>query len=137
MYSPDSRLEFFSRCDVVVNILPLTEATRGFMGRPEFDALPPGAIVCNAGRGPTIDTGALLQALDSGRLGAALLDVTDPEPLPPEHPLWRHPRALITPHYSGAHPDYAERAGRIFLENLRLFLDGKPLRNVVDKEAGY
>jgi phosphoglycerate dehydrogenase-like enzyme len=137
MFRFEERLEFFAECDVVMNSLPLTERTRHFMGRTEFAALKPGAIVINTGRGATIDTEALMASLREGRLGAALLDVTDPEPLPEEHPLWRMENVFITPHYSGAHPGYNQRAGRIFLENLRRYLAGEPLVNVVDKAEGY
>lgn len=137
MYSLDQSIEFFGECDVVMNSLPLTEKTRRFMSWDEFGALRPAAIVCNAGRGATIDTEALMDALRTGRLGAALLDVTDPEPLPADHPLWAMERVYITPHYSGAHPGYQERAGRIFLENLRRYLAGHPLTNVVDRDEGY
>jgi phosphoglycerate dehydrogenase-like enzyme len=120
-----------------MNVLPLTDATRGFMGETEFDALPPGAIVINAGRGATIDTQALLRAIERGRIKAALLDVTDPEPLPADHPLWTAPGVVITAHYSGAHPEYNAEADEIFLDNLRLYLAGKELHHVVDKQAGY
>ena len=137
MYTDADRLEFFRECDVVMNSLPLTEKTRHAMSWDEFAALKPGAIVVNTGRGGTINTDALLDALRSGRLGAALLDVTDPEPLPEDHPLWTMERVYITPHTSGAHPGYNERAGKIFLENLRRYLAGEPLINVVDKREGY
>lgn len=137
MYSPDRRQEFFSRCHVVVNLLPLTHETRRFVGREELAAMPADAILLNAGRGGTVDTEALLEALNSDSIEAALLDVADPEPLPPGHPLWRHPRVRLTPHYSGAHPDYDERAGQLFLRNLRRYLDGTPLENQVNKSAGY
>jgi phosphoglycerate dehydrogenase-like enzyme len=137
MYTPDTRLEFFAACDVVMNSLPLTEKTRRFMGPPEFAALPPGAIVINTGRGPTIDTEALMESLRAGRLGSALLDVTDPEPLPADHPLWSMEYVIITPHYSGAHPGYNRRAAAIFVDNLRRYVAGEPLRNVVDKREGY
>ena len=95
------------------------------------------AIVINTGRGGTIHTDALMDALRTGRLGAALLDVTDPEPLPPDHPLWSMENVYITPHYSGSHPQYWERADRIFLENLRRYLAGEPMINVVDQAEGY
>ncbi len=137
MYTMDDREAFFREADVVMNSLPLTDRTRGFMGRKELAALPPGAIVINTGRGGTLDTDALMEALRSGHLGAALLDVTDPEPLPEDHPLWSMERVYITPHYSGAHPGYNERAGKIFLENLRRYLSGEPMMNVVDKHEGY
>lgn len=137
MYTEGERLEFYRECDVVMNSLPLTEKTRLAMSWEEFAALKPGAIVINTGRGGTINTDALLDALRSGRLGAALLDVTDPEPLPEDHPLWSMENVYITPHYSGAHPGYNERAGRIFLENLKCYLACEPLVNVVDKQEGY
>ena len=137
MYAPGDRLSFLAECDVVMNTLPLTPATRGFLGRTEFDALPPGAILINTGRGATVDTDALLSALVSGQLGAALLDVTDPEPLPPGHPLWTTENVYITPHYSGSRPDYSALADAIFLDNLRRYLAGEPLVNVVDKGEGY
>jgi D-2-hydroxyacid dehydrogenase (NADP+) len=137
MFVPEDRLHFFSRCDVVMNTLPLTDKTRRFMGDAEFAALPPNAIVVNAGRGATIDTEALMRALQGGKLKAALLDVTDPEPLPADHPLWTVPNVFITPHYSGGHPGYDRRADAIFLDNLRRYLNGEPLVNVVDKQEGY
>lgn len=137
MYAPDDRAAFLAECDVVMNTLPLTDATRGFLGQAEFDALRPGAILVNTGRGATVDTDALLDALRSGHLGAALLDVTDPEPLPPDHPLWTTENVHLTPHYSGSRPDYSQRADAIFLDNLRRYLAGQPLVNVVDKQEGY
>lgn len=137
MYTPADRREFLAECDVVMNSLPLTDKTRGFLGPEEFGVLKPGAIVINTGRGATIQTDALMAALQSGRLGAALLDVTDPEPLPDGHPLWTMENVFITPHYSGSHPGYGARADHIFLENLRRYLAGEPLVNVVDKQEGY
>ena len=137
MYDPESRLAFLAECDVVMNTLPLTDATRGFLGRAEFAALPPGAILINTGRGKTVDTEALLDSLRSGHLSAALLDVTDPEPLPPDHPLWTMENVYLTPHYSGSRPDYGERADAIFLDNLGRYLAGEKLVNVVDKAEGY
>lgn len=137
MYTPDDRAAFLAECDVVLNTLPLTDSTRGFLGRAELAALRPGAILVNTGRGGTVDTDSLLDALRSGRLGAALLDVTDPEPLPPGHPLWATENVYITPHYSGSRPDYGERADAIFLDNLGRYLAGQPLVNVVNKREGY
>ena len=137
MYVSDQRMQFLAACDVVMNTLPLTERTRGFLGRSELAAMKPGAILINTGRGGTVDTDALMDALQSGQLGAACLDVTDPEPLPEGHPLWTTPNAYLTPHYSGDRPDYGERADAIFLDNLRRYLAGEPLVNVVDKREGY
>ena len=137
MYTLDQTHAFLAACDVIMNTLPLTEQTRGFLGAEEFDAMKPGAILINTGRGATVDTDALIDALNAGKLGAALLDVTDPEPLPEGHPLWTTPNVFITPHYSGAHPEYGERADKIFLENLRRYLAGETLMNVVNKNEGY
>ena len=137
MFVPDQRLDFFKQCDVVMNSLPLTDDTRGFMGQSEFDALPDGAIVINTGRGETIDTPALMAWLQRDKANLACLDVTNPEPLPGDHPLWSLDNVFITPHYSGNHPDYTARADEIFLDNLRRFVEEKPLHNVVDADAGY
>lgn len=137
MFTPDERLDFFAQSDVVMNTLPLTDDTHGFMSEAEFDALPDDAIVINTGRGETIKTDALMKWLQSGRARAALLDVTDPEPLPSDHQLWDMPGVFITPHYSGNHPDYGARADEIFLNNLRRFASDEPLHNVVDAQAGY
>jgi D-2-hydroxyacid dehydrogenase (NADP+) len=137
VYGPEQLEPFLRAADVVFNSLPLTEETRGILNARTLAWAKPGAIVANVGRGGTIDTDALVAALASCRLGGALLDVTDPEPLPEGHPLWSMENVLITPHYAGAHPGYAERAARIFLENLKRYLAGEPLLNEVDKEAGY
>jgi D-2-hydroxyacid dehydrogenase (NADP+) len=137
MYTPGERAAFLAECDVVMNTLPLTGATRGFLGRAEFAALRPSAILVNTGRGGTVNTDALMESLRSGRLAAALLDVTDPEPLPPDYPLWTMENVYLTPHYSGSRPDYGECADAIFLDNLRRYLAGRPLINVVDKREGY
>jgi len=137
MFTPAQRLDFFRESDVVMNSLPLTDNTKHFMSWDEFAALKPGAIVINTGRGATINTEALMAALRECRLKAALLDVTDPEPLPEGHPLWTMERVYITPHYSGGHPGYNERAGKIFLENLRRYMAGESMINVVDKNEGY
>ena len=137
MFTPDQRHEFFARSDVVMNTLPLTDATRGFMGEAEFAALPDGAIFINTGRGKTVDTAALIHWLHGERAGAALLDVTDPEPLPSDHPLWNINNVLITPHYSGSHPDYDARANAIFIDNLRRYIENKPLHNLIGAEENY
>ena len=137
MFTPADRLDFFKQCDVVMNTLPLTEDTRDFMGQAEFDALPAGAIVINIGRGATINTPALMAWLQSDEANSASLDVTEPEPLPADHPLWDLPGVFITPHYSGNHPTYMARANVIFLDNLQRFIKGEELLNSVDTAAGY
>lgn len=121
--------------DVVVLIVPLTAETRGLIGAAELALLRPGAVLVNAARGPVVDTAALLQALHEGRLRAAL-DVTDPEPLPPGHPLWSAPGCLLTPHVAGSTPEFIRRAFRFGAAQVRRFLAGEPLENVVG-DAGY
>lgn len=137
MFVPETRLEFFAQSQIVMNVLPLTDETRDFMGDAELEALPDGAIVCNAGRGATMNTAALMRALASGKIRAALLDVTEPEPLPADHALWKMPNVFITAHYAGAHPEYDAEADAIFLDNLRLYVAGEPLHHGVDQTAGY
>lgn len=116
----DDVLAALPEVDVLINILPGGEATRGLVGREVLDALPDHAVLINVGRGTTVDQGALAEALEAGTLGAAALDVTDPEPLPAEDPLWDAPRLLITPHAAGGRPVGADERIR---ENL-LALDG-------------
>jgi phosphoglycerate dehydrogenase-like enzyme len=135
--SPRDLLSMLPEADVVAVCVPLTEETRGLFGKAAFDAMKPGAILINVGRGRVVETGALLAALDSGRLGGACLDVTDPEPLPADHPLWRHPRVIVTPHVSSDAELTDRRRWEIFRENIRRFGAGEPLENVVDKRAGY
>lgn len=137
MYGPDELHQLLSECRYVVNALPLTAATRGLIGSEALAVLPRGAVLINIGRGPTFDSEALVEALQNERLGGAGLDVTDPEPLPAQHPLWRFENVIITPHYSGGRPGYMDSVTDIFLENLRRFGAGEPLQNVVDVNAGY
>jgi glyoxylate/hydroxypyruvate reductase A len=126
---------FLARTDILVCLLPLTESTRGLIGRRVFEALPADASLVNAGRGALVVQEDLLAALDSGRLSAAILDVTVPEPLPPEHPLWSHPRVIVTPHVaSETQPDTSARA---ILENVLRHRRGEPLVGVVDRSRGY
>jgi len=125
------------QADVVVVCVPLTAETEGLIGPEAFAAMKPGAFLVNIARGRVVDTPALLEALRSGRLGGACLDVTDPEPLPADHPLWRLPNVLITPHVSNDAELTDVRASALRLENMRRFGAGEPLLNVVDKRAGY
>jgi phosphoglycerate dehydrogenase-like enzyme len=97
----------------------------------------PGAHLYNVGRGALVDPAALLDALRSGRLAGAGLDVTDPEPLPADSPLWREPNVIITAHSSGSTPRSYERYERLLLDNLGRWVRGEPLLNVVDKRLGY
>ena len=131
--------QLLPQADVVAVTLPGTEATRGLLGREQFAAMKQGAYLLNVGRGFIVDTEALCDALESGRLGGAGLDVTDPEPLPPEHRLWRIPRAVVTPHISGFYhlKETHRRIVNICAENLEKFGRGQPLRNLVDFSTGY
>jgi phosphoglycerate dehydrogenase-like enzyme len=97
----------------------------------------PTAYIVNIGRGGIIDEGALVKALQEGWIAGAGLDVFEEEPLPEDSPLWKQENVIITPHYAGATPHYDERAMAIFLDNLRRYKAGEPLRNVVDKKLGY
>jgi phosphoglycerate dehydrogenase-like enzyme len=113
--------------DHVMNILPSSGATDGFMSRARIGQMKPGAIYYNIGRGTTQDQAALVDALNEHRLAAAYLDVTDPEPLPPEHPLWSAPSCYITPHTAGGHADEFRSLVRHFTENLDRWIGGREL----------
>ena len=120
----DSRL---GEAEHVVDILPDNPATRGYFGPARLARFRPDAKFYNVGRGATVHQEALAAALREGRLAAAYLDVTNPEPLPPEHPLWDTPNCLVTPHVAGAHAGEDERLVRHFLDNLARFEAGDPL----------
>lgn len=115
--------------DHVVNILPANEETNNYLNAERLASLKRGAIVYNIGRGTTLDQNALMKGLREGRIAAAYLDVTDPEPLPPEHPLWEAPNCFITPHVGGGHATEKERQVNHFLDNLRRFERSEDLRN--------
>ena len=130
-----SLAEFLGKCEILICLVPLTDATRGILGQRLFAALPRGASVINVGRGAHLDQQALLAALDSGQLSRAILDVTDPEPLDPNHPLWRHPRVFITPHVASM--TQPETAAPVLLEYLRRHQRGEPLSDLIDRSKGY
>lgn len=123
--------QFLGIADHVVNILPANEQTRNFLSAERLAKLKRGAIVYNIGRGTTLDQTALIKELSSGRIAAAYLDVTDPEPLPPDHPLWATPNCYITAHVAGGCDQEKNRQVKHFLDNLRRFEQGEPLRNRV------
>lgn len=128
--------QLLGEADVVINALPLTDATAGLFDKDHFARMKPGSHFINVGRGGTVVTADLVEALESGRIAGAGLDVTDPEPLPPEHPLWQMPNVIITPHVSGFGSD--RRLHEMLLrENMRRYLAGDALLNVVDPEKGY
>lgn len=116
--------------DVVVLLVPLTDATRGMVDARFLAAMPDGALLVNAARGPVVDTGALVAEVSTGRLCAAL-DVTDPEPLPVGHPLWRMPNVMLTPHVAGSVRGLLRRAYRLAGAQLRRYAAGQPLHNQV------
>jgi phosphoglycerate dehydrogenase-like enzyme len=120
--------------DVVVNLLPATPATDGLFGAKMFAAMREGALFVNGGRGRTVDTDALVAALDSGRI-RAVLDVMEPEPLPPEHPLWGAPNCIITPHSAGDTPGAERASWKLAGDQLRRYAAGENLINVV--REGY
>ena len=124
----DARL---GEADHVVDILPENDSTRRYFDAGRFARFKEGARFYNIGRGATVDQDALLAALAASRIESAYLDVTEPEPLPPEHPLWRAPNCWITPHVAGAHANEEERLVRHFLSNLEAFTGGRPLENRV------
>jgi glyoxylate/hydroxypyruvate reductase A len=135
-YAGEAALDrFLARCDILICLLPLTEATRRILNARVFAALPRGASIINVGRGAHLDDEALLGALNSGQVSTAILDVLDPEPLPSSHPFWRHPRIVVTPHVASM--TQPQTAAPVFLENLRRHQRGEPLRDVIDRRRGY
>lgn len=133
----DDLLEMLPEADVVAICLPLTDETKGLFNSAVFQAMKPGAYLINIARGAIVDTDALVAALDSRRLAGACLDVTDPEPLPAGHTLWKRRNVVITPHVASNAELTSERRWAVMRENLRRFAAGEPLLNVVDKKAGY
>lgn len=131
---PVSELDvLLGQADIVVLTVPLTSETRHLINAQRLAKMKPGALLVNAARGPLVDTEALLRALQEKRIRAAM-DVTDPEPLPPEHPLWSAPNLLITPHVAGDSPKFMERAFKLASEQAQRYARGEPLLNVVEGE---
>ena len=116
--------------DVIVLILPLTEESKGLIGPKQFGLMRQGALLVNAARGGIVQTDALVDALNAGKIRAAL-DVTDPEPLPIDHPLWHCPNLFITPHIGGSSPQFDARSLQVAAGELRRYMNGEPLKNVV------
>ena len=136
-FGPDQLLDVLPEADFVVLTIPHTHETEGMIGEQELQAMKPTAYIVNIGRGGTIQEDVLIRALQEGWIAGAGLDVFETEPLPKDSPLWEMENVIVTAHYSGATPHYNDRAMTIFLDNLRRYRAGEPLRNVVDKKLGY
>ena len=126
---------FLGQCDILICLLPLTPETRGILCRDSLSQLPKGAAIINVGRGPHLVEHDLLSLLDEAHLSGAVLDVTDPEPLPADHPFWAHPRIMLTPHVASmTRPDGAARA---LIANIRRLAAGRPMAGEVARDRGY
>jgi glyoxylate/hydroxypyruvate reductase A len=127
--------QFLARTDILICLLPLTDSTRGILAKPLFDKLPRGATVINVGRGGHLVQEDLLQALDEGQLSGAILDVCEPEPLPSDHPFWKHSKVTLTPHIASM--TQPETAVEAMIDNLRRHREGLPMIGLVDRARGY
>ncbi len=134
-HGTDQLPAFLKQTDILVCLLPLTEQTRGILDKKLFALLPAGARLLHIGRGPQLDQAALIEALASGQLAAAMLDVTDPEPLPENHPLWSHPKVMITPHVASVTQPHS--AAQAVVENIRRHRAGEEMIGAVDRTLGY
>lgn len=136
--TPDQWRGRIGEFDWIVLAAPSTGDTHALIGAAELAAMKPGAWLINIARGDMVDQPALIEALDKRRIAGAFLDVADPEPLPADHPLWSAPNCILTMHMSGrSQTKMFMRAAALFLENAHAFVEGKPMRNVVDLDAGY
>ena len=129
--------EVLARSDFVVLLLPATAQTENFINAERLSHMKPTAWLLNFGRGHLIDDAALIAAVGSKQIGGAILDVFRQEPLPTTHPFWTSEGIIVLPHIGGGHPKRDEVVARLFVDNLGRFLDGKPLREMVDRAAGY
>ncbi|MER8522467.1 glyoxylate/hydroxypyruvate reductase A [Mesorhizobium sp. M0644] len=134
-HGTDQLAGFLKQTDILVCLLPLTEQTCGVLDAEFFDLLPVGAQLLHVGRGPQLDQAALINALDTGHVAAAMLDVTDPEPLPEDHPLWSHPKVMITPHIASVTQPHT--AAQSVVDNIRRHRAGEELIGLVDRTLGY
>ncbi len=136
-FGPEQREEIVRESDYLTVTLPGTPHTRKFLGAREIAAMRPGAYIVNIGRGEVIDESALIEALKAGKIGGAGLDVFEKEPLPKESPIWDLENVILTPHMSGANRGYMDKACALFADNIRRFVAGQPLLNLVDRQLGY
>jgi phosphoglycerate dehydrogenase-like enzyme len=137
LHRPEALDTLLPRADFVILTVPHTPATEGFMNRARFQRMKRTAFFINIGRGMTTKLDDLVAALNAGEIAGAALDVYEKEPLPADHPLWTMPNVLMTPHMAGYGPHLDDRRYQIMLDNCRAFLDGKPMRNVVDKASWF
>lgn len=133
----DEAITLAQQADVVVNAAPLTAQTQGLFDADFFEGMKPSAYFISVGRGKSTVTDDLVAALAEGKIAGAALDVTDPEPLPQDHPLWGDPRVIITPHISAQSPETLQRIGLLVAENMRRYIAGEPLLSVVNVKRGY
>ena len=133
----DRFYDLLSASDIVVVCCPLTEETRGIFDRLAFKKMQNHALLINVTRGKIMDEASLVEALETGQIAGAGLDVTPQEPLPADHPLWNMPNVIITPHTAGGSPNRQDRIVNLFCENLRRFLNGEDMLSVIDKNKGY
>ena len=133
VFSPKELTKLWSQADILSVNVPLNSTTRGMIGQDVLSKLPKHCLLLNASRGGVVDLQALLDALNREDISGAWLDVTDPEPLPPNSPLWHHPRVIITPHCADQVNDFPLRLARFFVQNLRRFEIGEPLLNLLER----
>jgi phosphoglycerate dehydrogenase-like enzyme len=136
-YTPDQLHDMLGVSDFVLLAAPFTPQTRGMIDAAALAAMRPTAVLMNISRGGLVDEPALIAALQGGKIAGAALDVFAQEPLPPESPLWAMQNVFITPHLAGANPSYNRRATELFCDNLRRYIAGEPLRNLVHPDRGY
>jgi phosphoglycerate dehydrogenase-like enzyme len=134
---PEQTNEVLAQSDFVVLLLPATPQTENFINAERLSHMKPTAWLLNFGRGQLIDDTALIAAAGAKKIGGAILDVFRQEPLPATHPFWTSEGIIVLPHIGGGHPKRDEVVARLFVDNLGRFLDGKPLRETVDRAAGY
>lgn len=137
VYGPEGLLEMLPQCDFVLVVVPFTEETRNLIGEIELKAMKPTAHLINVARGEIVNEVALAKALREGWIAGGAFDVFAEEPLPPESELWDLPNLIITPHMAGNTIPYMDRATELFHDNLRRYLAGEPMINVLDKRLGY
>lgn len=136
-YGPQELARMLPRADVVMVTLPFTPSTIGLMGAKELESIAPGAYLINVGRGGVIDDNALLDCLSAGRITAAALDVFATEPLPADSPFWRIENVMVCPHVASFTREQDPMASEVLIENLRRYLEDRPLLNLVDWKLGY